>query len=219
MRTVIVVILTASILTVCAGCETATKPGDLVGNGQKKPWQPTAGQPPPQTAQRTAFTAENNPTASGGRGEPSLEDFFRPAAWVYIDGQEGKYIERDGQPQVQWVIAGPVSSTPTFRAEAYEPLLGTPTDFNCVVETIDSVDGTKVAYVIAAVEGTFQVGQEYSLLHPGNGFVVRNRMTGDVVTEIALLVPGTYLFAAGIKNGQNGKEGLAITYFTVGEGE
>lgn len=173
---------------------------------------------PDSTVQRTAFTANDNPTTVDGRGEPSLDDAHRPAAWIFIDDRQGKFIERDGNPQVQWLIENPVSTSPTFRVEAYGPLLGTPQDFNCVVNTMEAADGSYITYAIAAVDGTFTLGREYSLLMPGADFIVRNRTTGDVVSEIPPLSPGTYVIAAGIKNLRKGREGLAITYFTVGEG-
>ncbi len=213
MRMVIILnALTASVLTICVGCQTTSETAGLAGDAQARSERRTT-----EPSQRTPITAEDNPTTRGGRGEPSLDAFDRPAAWIYIDGQEGRFIERDGHPQVQWIINGPVSATPKFRVEAYEPLLGTPTNFNCVVDTVQSVDGSKVIYAVAADEGTFVVGQEYSLLQPGDDFKLRNRVSGDVVTEIAPLVPGTYMIVAGIKNGETGKEGLAVTYFTVGE--
>ena len=166
---------------------------------------------------RTTFDAANNPTARAGRGEPSLNDRFRLGSWIYVDGRDGAFIERDGKPQVEWVIDGAVSSSPTFRGEAYEPLLGRPRDFSCTLDTVESADGSKIAYSIKAVTGTFETGHDYPLLRPGTDFVVRNRVTGDVVSEIAPLVTGTYMIAAGVKNLDASTEGVAITYFTVGD--
>ena len=127
------------------------------------------------------------------------------------------FIESNGKPQVEWVIDGFVSSSPTFRVEAYEPLLGTPRDFSCTLDTVKSADGSKIAYSIKAVTGTFKTGHDYPLLRPGKDFVVRNRTTGDVVSEIAPLVTGQYMIAAGVKNLDASTEGVAITYFTVGD--
>jgi hypothetical protein len=206
MRTcAIAIVLTAGVLVYWAGCQAPSSRGPA-DEGQQQP------------ARRASLTAQNNPTTLAGRGEPSLEDTFRPAAWIFIDGREGAFLERDGNPQVQWFIEDPVGSSPTFRVEAYEPVLGVPRDFNCILDTVESADGSKIEYAFSAEEGTFRVGYEYSLLNPGENFTVRNRTTGDVVAEIPPLAPGTYLLAAGVKNLGTGKEGLAITYFTVGEG-
>lgn len=113
---------------------------------------------------------------------------------------------------------GPGEFLPTFRVEAYGPLLGTPKDFACTLDTFESADGSAIAYGIKAAEGTFEAGYDYSLLKPGDNFTVRNRITGDVVSEIPPFVPGIYLIAAAVKNLETGKEGLAITYFTVEQG-
>ena len=71
--------------------------------------------------------------------------------------------------------------------------------------------------ILKAVTGTFKTGHDYPLLPPGKDFVVRNRTTGDVVSEIAPLVTGQYMIAAGVKNLDASTEGVAITYFTVGD--
>ncbi|MEK7755907.1 MAG: hypothetical protein AAB385_01715 [Planctomycetota bacterium] len=163
------------------------------------------------------FTRANNPTTLAGRGEPNLEDKARPAAWVYVDGQAGKFTERDGEPLTQWVVEGPVCATPTFRVEGYEPLLGNPMDFKCVLQAVESSDGSTVVYGIAANEGTFTPGREYPLLNPGDNFIIRNGLTGDIVKEISPLAPGTYVIVGGLENRSTGKRALAVTYFTVGE--
>lgn len=163
------------------------------------------------------FTRANNPTTLAGRGEPNLEDKARPAAWVYVDGQAGKFTERDGEPLIQWFVEGLVCATPTFRVVGYEPLLGNPTDFKCVLQAVEASDGSTVVYGIAANEGTFIPGREYPLLNPGDNFVIRNGLTGDIVKEIAPLAPGTYAIVAGLENRSTGKRALAVTYFTVGE--
>ncbi len=204
MRTAIIVCtLTAGLLVFFAGCASGKKPKTIDGSGK--------------TVQRAVFTANNNPTTLAGRGEPSLDDIHRPAVWVFVDGQQGEFIERDGNPQVQWVIEGSVNASPTFRIEAFGPLLGTPKDLACTLDTVESADGSSIAYAIKADVGTFQLGRDYSLLKPGDYFTIRNRLTGDVVMEIAPLAPGTYLLAAGVKNTEAKTEGLAITHFTVGE--
>jgi hypothetical protein len=167
------------------------------------------------TAKPVRYTEENNPTTKAGRGTPGLEDFLAPAAWVLIDGQEGRFIERDGQRIAQWVLEATVSESPSFQVAVLESLLGKPTEFACTLDTIETNDGSAIQYAIKANEGAFSVGRSYSLLRPGSDFVVRNRLTGDVVNEIAPLSPGTYLLAVKIANAGTGKEALAISQFTV----
>lgn len=167
------------------------------------------------TVQKTKWTAENNPTTRGGRGEPSLEDKDRPAAWAFIDGHEGKYGEDNGKKLMQWLIETPISNTPSFRVEVYEPLLGEPTNFQAVIQSEKLEDGTIAVYTIRAEEGSFKVGQEYSLLAPGGNFTLVDKMTNQTIESIPPLKPGRYGFVAGIKNAQTNKEGLAISYFTV----
>ena len=166
---------------------------------------------------RAELTPENNPTTLAGRGEPSLDDPVRPAAWIYVDGLSGRFAEREGNPQLEWVIDDPVGSTPTFRVESYGPLLGTPRNFRYLLKTVDSVDGSEVAYAVAAVKKTFVTGREYPLLDPGDNFIIRNWSTGDILRRIAPLAPGTYLMAGGVTNSSTGTEAAAVTYFTVGE--
>jgi len=174
--------------------------------------------PAPDAQPKAAkFTRANNPTTLAGRGEPSLDEKSRPAAWVYIDGHVGKFTERDGEPLTQWVIEGQVSASPTFRVEGYEPLLGNPTDFKFVLQAVDSSGGSTVVYGIAANEGTFIPGREYPLLNPGDNFVIRNGLTGDIVKEIAPLSTGTYAIVGGLENRSTGKRALAASYFTVAE--
>jgi len=168
---------------------------------------------------KVKFTAENNPTTRAGRGAPDASDHRRPSAWVYIDGLEGRFIEREGIPQVEWVIEGSVGPDPTFRVEVFEPLLGTPKDFNCVLYSVDSADGAGGGdgYGIAAEPGTFNVGQEYSLLDPGPDFLIRVPNSDTLLERIEPLRPGVYMLTAGVKNSQLGVETLAVTRFTVGE--
>ena len=72
---------------------------------------------------------------------------------------------------------------------------------------------------IAANEGTFSPGRDYPLLNPGDNFVIRNSLSGDIVREIAPLAPGTYALVGGLENRATGKRALTVTYFTVGEGK
>jgi len=139
-----------ALAAVGAGCTSPAEQGTKPRVTTESPKPAPAAKPKPAT-----FTAANNPTALAGRGEPSLEDRERPAAWVYIDGKAGKFNERDGQRLTQWTVEGTVGSTPTFRVEGYEPLLGTPQDFKCVLQAIESPDGSDVVYGITANEGTF----------------------------------------------------------------
>ena len=169
----------------------------------------------PGDGKREVFTAENNPTTKAGRGAPDLENPQSPAAWVFIDGKAGKFKEEGGQPLLQWFLDDPVGPSPKFHVEAFEPLLGTPKDFKAVLRSVEAVDGVDLVYGIAAKEGTFEVGKEYSLLNPGENFVIRNGLTGDEVKEISPLTSGKYAIAAGVTNGATGKQSLAVTYFTV----
>lgn len=168
-----------------------------------------------EPVKREAFTGENNPTTKGGRGAPDLENPQSPSAWIFVDGKAGKFKEENGQKLLQWFIEEPVKSTPKFRVEAFEPLLGTPKEFKAVMRTVEPAEGVDLVYGIAAKEGTFELGKEYSLLNPGENFTIRNGVTGDEVKEIAPLPSGKYAIAAGIKNSSTGKETLAVTYFTV----
>ena len=169
-----------------------------------KPWVP--------------YTAAHNPTKDAARGDPDLQDEFRPAAWVLIDGMEGSFTEIDGNPQLQWIVDEPVSSSPTFRVEAFEPIMGKPTVFKCALRTDEAVDGSNVTYGIASQEGEFQVGREYSLVSPGKGFVIRTA-TGDILDGIGPLAPGRYYLAASVNNPESKRTALAVTYFTVGQSD
>lgn len=199
------------------------------GSAKKGAKAPTKSAAPAQSAKTTptnksatpakspTITAADNPTTTAGRGAPDLVDKDRPAAWVYIDGHAGRFKDEGGHPLLQWFIDGSVSAAPTFRVEAYEPLLGTPKDFKAVLRTVGAADGSDIVYGISAYDGMFEVGKDYSLLNPGEGFIVRNGQTGDTVKEISPLAPGTYAIAAGVKNAATGKETLAVTYFTVAD--
>lgn len=169
-------------------------------------------------AARPMITAEDNPTTAAGRGEPSLDDTFRPAAWVYIDGKAGTFKNGDqGEPLLQWFIEEPVSRSPTFRVEAYPPLLGTEIDFQCAFRAVDDPEGKAVTYALKAKEGAFKAGEEYRLLHPGAGFTLRQAQTDPELTNLDPLPPGQYALLASIKSRSNGKETAAVTYFTVGK--
>jgi len=132
-----------------------------------------------------------------------------------MDGKEGRFREKDGIPLLQWWTDGAVSDSPTFRVEVFEPLLGNPRDFSCALQTYGSKDGSNIVYGIKAKEGMFRVGHEYSLLNPGSEFIIQDKISGLVITEIPKLAPGMYGLAAGIKNEETGAQGLAVTYFTV----
>jgi hypothetical protein len=164
---------------------------------------------------KPTFTTSNNPTKSSGRGEPSLDQPERPAAWILVDDHQGSFMERDGHPQLQWIIDKAVTPTPTFRVEVYEPLLGNkPTKFNYLLKAL-SAEGGEVTYAVSAKNGAFTLGRQYLLLNPGDDFVIRNWTTGDEVRQIAPLPPGTYVLAATV--GAAGKETAAVTEFRVGE--
>lgn len=209
-------------LSASTGCQSS-------GSARKDSKTPTKSAAPAQSAKtgstnksaasakHPTITAAHNPTTMAGRGAPDLDDKDRPAAWIYIDGHAGNFKDEGGHPLLQWFTDGSVSPTPTFRVEAYEPLLGTPKDFKAVLRTVETADGSEIVYGISAYDGTFEVGKDYSLLNPGEGFIVRNGQTGDTIKEISPLVPGTYALAAGVKNAATGKETLAVTYFTVAE--
>ena len=166
---------------------------------------------------RVIYTAAHNPTTLAGRGTPSLDDQFRPAAWILLDGHEGRYGEVDGNPHLEWVIDEPVSASPTFRVEVFPPLLGTPDGFKAVLQSVETADGSQLVYGLSAGDAMFVPGKTYSLLSPGSGFTVRNLMTGETLPSIPSLPRGRYALAGGIKNSKTGAETPAVTFFTVGE--
>lgn len=169
----------------------------------------------PEREKHVVFTSENNPTTRAGRGEPSVDDQFRPAAWVFVDGNGGTFVERDGQERLEWMIEGTVSSRPVFRVEALKSFVGDAKDFSCLLRTVTSSDGSDIYYAIKADEGTFELGKDYSLLNPGKNFTIRNGLTRDVVAKIARLTPGQYLIATAIGKPNSGKRVLAVSHFTV----
>ena len=169
------------------------------------------------TGGRVVITAENNPTTLAGRGQPSIDDERRPSAWVYIDGHDGHFIEKNGVPQVQWIIDEPVGPSPTFRVEAIEETLGLPKDFKCVLYAYESTGGSSVGYGIASEDGAFKTGTDYSLLNPGSEFIIRVAGSEELLSEIDPLAPGAYLLTAKVENREMGAETLAVTFFTVGE--
>lgn len=181
--------------------------------------KPVASQPKVKQVRTAKYVLRvaANPTTKSGRGEPSLTDIKRPAAWIHIDGHDGAYGEKDGKPDAAWVIKGKVSASPSFTVEAFSTLLGKPKDFVATLYSEELKDGSKIAYSFKAKKRTFEVGRKYALLAPGNDFVIRNLTTGDVVLEIPPLPAGTYVLAAGVKNLDTGKEALAISRFTVGK--
>lgn len=166
---------------------------------------------------RLKITAQNNPTYLADRGTPDLGDHNRPAAWVFVDGHEGRFIERDGQPQLEWIIEEPVSTSPTFRVEVYPPLLKKSKNFRCLLQSVDPDGGSGRYYAIASDPGTFVTGRDYPLLAPGGNFVLRVPGTTTILDEIPPLTPGNYIIAASIENAKTGKKGLAVTHFTVAD--
>lgn len=166
---------------------------------------------------RVAITADNNPTTLAGRGQPSIDDERRPCAWVYIDGHEGHFIEKNGVPQVQWIIDEPVGPSPTFRVEAIEETLGLPKDFKCVLYPYESTGDSGVGYGIASEDGAFKTGTDYSLLNPGPEFILRIAGSDELLSELDPLAPGAYLLAAKVENREMDAATLAVTYFTVSE--
>jgi len=197
------------VLAICAGCATPEKDKGVADDVQRSP----------RTTAEAPVAVPDNPTTRAGRGVPDLNAADRPAAWIYVNGEEGRFTEKDGHPWIQWIIDAPVSRIPTFHVEVYEPLLGSAKDFQYVLQTREAPDGSTISYVIKVKPGTFEVGKEYSLLDPGDNFVIRDATTKEVVEEIAPLTPGTYSIYGGVKNAETGAEGLAVTYFTVGEAE
>jgi len=202
----------AALVTGCVffvGCQSGGgthATGDRQGHPDRRGAQP-----------KPVYTVSHNPTTLAGRGTPSLDDQFRPAAWILVDGHEGQYTAVDGHPHLEWVIGKHVSTTPTFRVEVFPPLLGKPDGFKAVLQSIQTQDGTSLVYGIAADAGSFTPGATYNLLNPGPNFTIRNLMTGDVVQKIGALPPGKYAFAGGIRNEQTGAETPAVTFFTVAE--
>lgn len=154
-----------------------------------------------------------------GRGKPSLTDPQRPAAWIYIDGKAGEYTEVDGQPTLEWVIDEPVSATPTFRVDVYQPLLRKAGGFDGMLTRLEPKEEKRVDYLIAAGEGAFSPGTEYSLIDPGEGFVVRSFGDRKIIEKIDPLTPGTYMLVGTVRNAKSGKQALAVTRFTVAAGE
>ncbi len=211
-----IAVLLGLAVTISVGCQSSGSSAERSTAPQAKSQPAKAAPKAAAPAKRQTLTAANNPTTMGGRGAPDLDDRNRPAAWIYIDGHAGTFREEEGNQLLQWFTEGEVSNSPTFRVEAFEPLLGTPKDFKAVLRTVESTDGSDVMYPIAAYDNTFEIGKEYSLLNPGESFIIRNGQSGDVVKEISPLSPGTYAIAAGVKNAATGKETLAVTYFTVG---
>lgn len=216
--TLSVAMLSALILVsglVGLGC---TKKASMADDRQRP-----AAQPSNRAAEQETPAAKpedmENPTTMAGRGAPQLDSLHAQAAWIYVDEQEGQYIEKNGQPQIQWTVFEPVSRNPTFRVEAYAPLLGKPHDFQCALQTYESYDGSTVVYAIKAKAGTFEVGKVYSLLEPGENFTVIDKKSRETVERIPLLAPGVYGLVGGVANAETKKEAMAITYFTVGAEE
>lgn len=162
-----------------------------------------------------ALMGGDNPTQRDSRGEPSLDDPFRPAAWVMVDGKSGKFRDADGGPLVQWIIDEPVSSSPTFRLAVHEPLLGSKVEFQGALQLADDPDGKSKTYAIKAKKGKFEIGKDYKLLSPGDDFELREAGTDKMMTSIDPLAPGQYLIAATVTAAEKKGAALAVTYFTV----
>lgn len=163
--------------------------------------------------------ATDTPTMQAGRGKPSLTDPQRPAAWIYIDGKSGQYAEVDGQPTLQWVIDEPVSATPTFRVDIYQPLLKKAGGFDGMLTRLEPKEEKRVDYLIAAGAGAFSPGTEYSLVEPGEGFVLRSFGDRKIIEKMDPLAPGTYMLVGSVRNAKSGKQALAVTTFTVAASE
>lgn len=191
-------------LVLMAGCQSGDSSRGVITGGQR-------------TSRYVGFTGADNPTTKSGRGEPNLNNEDQAAAWIYIDGHAGEYVALDGHLQLQWIIRKPVHASPKFRVETYTPLVGVPDAFSCVLRSISTRGGAPVVYMIAAKEGRFQPGRDYSLINPGDDFVIRDGMTREIVVEISPLPAGEYALAASVKNTKKDVAALAVTYFTVGE--
>lgn len=215
LRNSFVLAMGTLVLFAVAGCDSGKKKGASGGGSPKGGTY--AASPAAPKSKRVIFTTDNNPTKAAQRGEPSLDDHFRPAAWILMDGREGRYVDVDGSPQLQWMIDSTVKPTPTFRVEVFEPLLGNPTEFSLVVQSRDVTDGVRLSYAIKAKDGTFEFGRDYPLNKPGPNFEVRNLNSGDVIQEIAPFPPGQYIIAGAIKNTKSGAGTAAVTAFSVGE--
>lgn len=210
--------ITAMCLLLPAGCKREAakdggRPSSQSDNGQ-------AMQHVQEPVKRMHFTAEDNPTTRAGRGAPDLQDQTRPAAWVFVDEQEGKFLEEDGVPQLHWTIEQPVSVQPTFRVEVYEELVGVPTEARFVLQKRTEPPEEPLLYSFACEQGTFQVGRVYSVGSLGDGWrVVFMPQTErqEVVTSIPPLPPGDYILAAAVGAQKSDKEALAVTAFTIRE--
>lgn len=204
-KTQILTVPLLGVLAMLGGCAASQSSTGVSTDGSKSGDDKSSRQP-----------VVKNPSTEAGRGDPSLDDVLAHAAWIYIDGELGTTIEKNGRQQVEWIIHGPVTRDPNFRVEVYEPLLGDPTGLKCVLATHESYDGTYVSYAIKAKAGTFEAGKDYPLLGPISGFTIRDMSTKSVIDEIPLLAPGVYAIFASIESDTSKKPGLAVTYFTVG---
>lgn len=170
----------------------------------------------PRGADRAAAVmGGENPTQRDGRGEPSLDDPFRAAAWILIDGKSGKFREQHGGPLVQWIIEEPVSSAPTFSVRVHEPLLGSKVRFQGALQRVDDAEGRGKTYALQSRDGKLEIGKEYKLLSPGEDFEMREAGTDKPVTSLEPLEPGEYLFVATVTGAEKKGAALAVTQFTV----
>ncbi len=172
------------------------------------------------------ITAQHNPTMIGGRGEPSLEDHMRPAAWIFVDGKPGEFQERNGSQVVGWHIPENVSPSPTFQLAVYKPLLGEKIGVNILLvkgdedsETSPEIEPNNTFfYGLGGVEQGVATQKSFNLLSPGNDFVIRDLRKPErpIVDKIDPLTPGHYTLAASITNLETGQHTLSVTYFNVG---
>ena len=168
----------------------------------------------------TLESIPDNPTTRGGRGIPTLDPThpLQPAVWIYVDGHEGHFVEEDGLAKLQWVIDQPVGPCPTFRVEAFEPLVPGLDGARFVLQRVDAEPEVPVRYAFAALAGTFEVGKDYDVCNLGAGFVQRKLFPGEPVAEIEViepLPPGPYLIAASVDVAMHGVQTGAVTFFEV----
>lgn len=66
------------------------------------------------------YSPQTNPTTAAGRGQPSLLDPMRPCVFMSLDGREGALPSG----KMQWVLDGPVNSTPRLVIRTVPEVLG-----------------------------------------------------------------------------------------------
>ena len=191
----------------------------FVGCASTNPKQtPASTSPKRAEALAPPYTWAHNPTTLQGRGQPSLSDQRKPAAWIFVDDQPGAYRTVDGTPQLEWRIDSPVSSTPTVRIEVFQPLVGTPDRIRLVLTPLAKDTGA-MGYLITAEPGAMVAGQTYALANLGEGFTVRDmtHSPSPLLDGIPPLEPGTYILAASLHNSEKDVDTPAVTCFVVRE--